>query len=258
MAPVRALIGLALAGAAFNAAPAATCSKPLTMVSEEWPPYVFAGADHRQTGLDLEMVQAIFKEAGCTLVVGEPMPTVRRLLLFEQGKFDLMLAASDIPDRHRFARFTVAYRNETVGLFALASRFEAYRTLGGFEAIIERGTTLLAPKVGWYGPDYERHAPVLKAQGRLFDFSTLNQGMRMLRARRAELIMGDTAAIWYQARHERMALRQLPFVAWSAPVHLMLSRAATTARDLAVLDAAIARLEKSGELKAIRHSYGLP
>jgi polar amino acid transport system substrate-binding protein len=253
MAPLRALIAVLLAAGAFAAPPLAACSKTITVITEVWPPYVY-GAEQR-IGLDAELVDAIFKEAGCKLEIGPALPTVRRMYLFEKGQFDMMLAASDIPQRRRFARFSLAYRHETVGLFALEKNFSQYSDIDSFDAIVRRKVSLLVPTIGWYGPAYEQHYEALKATARLSGFGSNEQGMRMLAANRGALIMGDTVALQHQSQLSGVRLRQLPFVVLHAPVHLMLSKASTTEDDLARIDAAIERLEKNGALKAIRQRY---
>lgn len=256
MAPVRALGAAALLWALAQGAQAA-CSKPLTMVAEEWPPYSYTDTDGQQMGLDIALARAIVGEAGCALVILPAVPPVRRTLLFEQGQVDLLLAASDRPARHRVARFTIAYRQETVGLFALASHAAAYRAVDSFAAVDALGLSVLAPRVGWYGPAFARHVPTLRGAGRLYDYGTIDQGMRMLSAERAQLIIGDVAALNDAASQAHLTLHQLPVAVYSTPVHLMLSRASTTAADVAALDAAIARLEQSGALRTIRMRYGL-
>jgi polar amino acid transport system substrate-binding protein len=225
------------------------------MVTEEWPPYSIGGKT--QSGLDVELAQAIFREAGCTLYIGDAIPTVRRLLLFKQGKFDLMLAASITPERRAFAHFSTPYRFESVGLFVLAENIGQFRGVDNFDAFVKGGAHLLVPKVGWYGPDYAQHYNALKTAGRLAELGTLAQGMNMLRANRAPLLMNDVAAAAYQARVDKVAIRQLPFLVVHAPVHLMLSKASTAPADLDQINGAIARLEKSGALQAIRETYGI-
>ena len=236
---------------------AAACSRPLNMVSEEWPPYSFTNEENVQTGLDMDMAKAILKEAGCVLVTAPPLPAVRRQLLFERGEFDLMLAATDTVERRRFARFSIPYRHETVALFTQVRDYPRYAGINGMAALSRGQAALLAPRIGWYGADFAQAAPALRASGRLFDFGTLGQGLRMLAAGRAPLIMGDRAAVLYEAQRQKLVLRQLPFVLQQAPVHLMLSRASTTDDDLARINAAIARLEKNGSLQALRERYGL-
>lgn len=227
------------------------------MVGEEWPPYSFTNEDNVQTGLDMDMAKAILKEAGCTLVTAPPLPSVRRALLFERGKFDLMLAATETAERRRFARFSTPYRHETVALFVLARDYARYAGINSMHVLARGQAAVLAPRVGWYGADFAHAVPGLRAGGRLFEFGSFEQGMRMLGAGRAPLIMGDRAAIMYEAQRQKLALRQLPFVLLRAPVHLMLSRVSTTDNDLARINAAIARLEKNGTLQALREHYGL-
>jgi polar amino acid transport system substrate-binding protein len=255
MATWRTLILCALVWAVASAPALAACSKTIVMISEEWPPYKVG--DELRRGLDIELAEAIFKEAGCQLARGPALPTVRRLYQFEKGRFDLMLAASDLPERRRFARFSASYRYETVGLFALEKDATRFTDITSFEAIIKRQAGLLVPTIGWYGADYARNHDALKASGRLYTFGNMEQGVRMLAARRGEMIMGDTVGLQHQALLSDTPLRQLPFVVLHAPVHLMLSKASTTEADLASIDAAIARLEKNGTLKAIRQRYAL-
>ena len=260
MASLRALSALAfacvLACAAGTRAHAA-CSKPLTMVAEEWPPYSYTDVDGQQVGLDIALARAIVADAGCTLSILPAVPPLRRTQMFEQGKIDLLLAATDRPARRRVGRFTAPYRNETVGMFTLASHAAAYRTVDSFDAADALGLSVLAPRVGWYGTAYARHVPALRAAGRLFEYGTIEQGMRMLSAERAQLIIGDVVAINDAASRARLNLHQLPVALHSAPVHLLLSRASTTAADQAALDVAIARLDQAGVLQTIRARYGL-
>ena len=76
-----------------SALPTLACR--MTMALEQWPPYLYRDAQGSYTGLDLELLRAIFKEAHCTLVTLPELPTARRQLLFqldtvESGGFELM------------------------------------------------------------------------------------------------------------------------------------------------------------------------
>ena len=236
--------------------PAQACR--MTMALEQWPPYVYRDAQGRHTGLDLELLRAIFKEARCSLVTLPELPTARRQLLFQQGGLDLMLAASATPERLSYARFSIAYRDETVGLFSKDGNAASQRAIGSFAQLARGTSTLLAPKVGWYGAQYAAARPALEKEGRLNAFGSFQQGVRMLAAGRADLLMGDVLAVRHEARQQGVALSTLPFLALRAPVHLMLNAHSTSAADLARLNAAIARLEQRGALAAIRARYEAP
>ena len=230
----------------------------LSMALEYWPPYLYTQADAGPTGLDWELAQAILKEAGCQLAVQPELPTSRRQRLFEQGQLDLMLSASDTPERRRYARFSIAYRQETVGVFSRSNARRHYRHITSMDALLNSKLALLAPKVGWYGAPYARVQPALSAAGKLSTFITFQQGLRMLDAGRADLILGDSGALRYQAKAQGIDISPVPLVAMRAPVHLMLNKASTTQADLDRINAAITRLEHQGVLGAIRGRYGEP
>ncbi|OFJ48567.1 ABC transporter substrate-binding protein [Janthinobacterium lividum] len=238
------------------ALPALACR--MTMALEQWPPYLYRDAHGKYTGLDLELVQAIFKEARCTLVTLPELPTVRRQLLFQKGELDMLPAASYTSERQTYARFSVSYRDETVGIFGKAGRPAVQHPASSFGQLTRGASTLLAPKVGWYGADYEAARIALEQDGRLHTFGSFHQGILMLDAGRAELLLGDVLAVRYEARQQGVALTALPFLALRAPIHLMLNARNTSEAELARLNAAIVHLEHRGVLAAIRARYETP
>jgi polar amino acid transport system substrate-binding protein len=247
---IFAAAALCLSGAAAQA-----CT--LRLAPEAWPPYIFITPQGKLSGLDYELVQAIMQEAGCALQLATELPSLRRQLLFRQGQLDLMLAASDTPERRAYARFSTAYRTETVGLFTSPDNLARFRSLASFDAIQARGVSLLAPRAGWYGAHYQQAIPGLDAAARRSTFGSFEQGVLMFKAGRGELIMGDAAAVRHEARRLGVALAALPFVPFRAPVHLMLNAASTTPLQLERINAAIAHLEQDGTLAAIRTRYGV-
>ncbi len=238
------------------AACAATPVCQLKMAAESWPPYLSRNAGAEPTGLDWELAQAIFREAGCTLQLLPELPSVRRQREFQQGRLDLQLAASDTAERRRYARFSIAYRHETVAIFSMEQQQHRYRHVDSLDAVARQQLPLLAPKIGWYGRAYARLQPALAASGRLSTFLNYQQGLRMLDAGRAGLIMGDTLALRDAARAQGVALAPLSFTVLRAPVHLMLNRASTTPAELDAINAAIMPLEQQGVLTQIRARYG--
>lgn len=236
------------------AAQASACE--LSMALEQWPPYVYSTQQGKPAGLDWELAQVILKEAGCRLRALPELPTARRQRLFEQGQLDLLLAASDTPERRRYARFSNTYRYETVGLYTRSHLRARYLYINNLDVLAREKLPLLAPKVGWYGSAYARLQPALEDSGRLSTFISFQQGVRMLDAGRADLIMGDSGALRYEARAQGVAISPLPLVVLRAPVHLMLNKSTTTQADLDRINAAIARLERQGVLSTIRARYG--
>jgi polar amino acid transport system substrate-binding protein len=237
--------------------PIQACSKAMKMALENWPPYVFVDAKGQAAGLDIELAQAVFKEAGCTLIILAELPRKRRLNMFMKGHLDLMLAASDTPERRSFSWFTAPYRKESISLFTLSSQLNKYRDLTDFAMILDKKISLLVPNAGWYGEDYKAHSLGLYEANLISPFETFAQAVKMLASHRAELVLGDTAALINEAKQMNIKIQPLPMVISNDQVSFMLSKKSSTLEDIQVLNAAIARLEKRGVLAKIRKNYGL-
>jgi polar amino acid transport system substrate-binding protein len=252
-------LGLALLGLALAwpwAARADGCSGPLSLATGQWEPYGYFDANRRFTGIDADMVRAIFAEAGCRLVELDPKPPTRNLSLFEIGEIDFMSGASRTPERLKLAYFSIPYRSETVGMFALADNAGRYRSIRSFADFLAGPLSLVAPRAGWYGQAFEDQIPRLQQAGRLSRFGDFAQGIRMLAAGRATFMLGDAAAVEHAAAREGVKVQPLPFWVLEAPVHLMFSRTKVREADVLRIDAAIVRLQRRGVLEQIRRSYG--
>lgn len=237
------------------AAPVNACSKPISMSTGDWPPYNYYDDQHRSRGLDIDLARAVFKEAGCILVEATPLPQPRNTVMFEQGRVDMMSGASKTPEREREAWFSVRYRQEVVGLFVLADKAHNYKFANSFDALMDAGLSVLAPRIGYYGPGYAKHMPALKASGKLFQFPSFEQGMSMLVAGRADTIMGDVETIVLAAVRQNVRVQQLPFTVLDAPVFMMFNRKSVPEADVRRINGAIERLEKKGVLEKIRRAY---
>ncbi|WP_073218890.1 ABC transporter substrate-binding protein [Massilia sp. CF038] len=237
---------------------AGQCSKPITLATGQWEPYSYFDAQGHFTGIDADMVRAIFQEARCDLVELGPMPASRNLTLFFRDKIDLMTGASRTPERLKRARFSLPYRDETVGLFFLAGASSArFAGLHSFEQVVGQPQwSLLAPRVGYYGPLYEKSMAPLLAAKRLSQFIDFTQGMRMLAAGRADFMLGDASGVEHAAARQGVKVQPLPFWLLQSRVHLMFSRATVPEADVRRIDAAIERLQKRGVFDQIRSRYG--
>lgn len=252
--------GLALALAlAMPALPACAnqCSKPISLATGQWEPYSYYDARGRFTGIDADMVRAIFDEAGCTLVELGSMPASRNLTLFFRGDIDMMTGASLTPERLKRAWFSLPYRGETVGLFFVVDGSKRFADLHSFADVVGQARlSVLAPRVGYYGPVYEKHMPALLEAKRLSQFIDFPQGMRMLAAGRGNFMLGDASAVEHAAARQGVKVQPLPFWLLESRVHLMFSRATVPQADVRRIDAAIERLQKRGAFERIRQSYG--
>lgn len=111
---------------------------------EEWMPYQ-TKTGNKFTGLDVEITEAIVKEAGCKMIITE-QPWIRQLAENESGQIDVTMGASKTPEREIFAYFTEGYRNETNSLFVkvgVGADIKSVMDLGKTKARIgvSRGTS---------------------------------------------------------------------------------------------------------------------
>lgn len=233
------------------------CSKPLRVGMMTWPPYFYANDKGEAVGADIEIIQAVFKEAKCSLLIDPETPSQRRNVMFTEGKLDMLVAGTDTVQRRAYAWFSKAYRNETISLFALPGQPDVLRDVAGFKTILTRRLTVLSPGTGWFGTEYDEFAKPLERAGLLSHFDSYAQGLTMLKAGRGVLIMADRASMLSEAARLNMVLVELPRPVSRTRVHMMFNKQTVDHADVLTLDAAAERLEARGVLKQIRKRYGM-
>lgn len=211
---------------------AAWCERPLRVNVGEWQPYVHLQKDGGVTGIDIELLKRVTGIVKCRLAFVQ-VPAARAHDLLAAGEIDILMAASDLPERRAYAWFSRPYRQEEMVVLALAGA----KKPDSFAALAGSGQRLLAPRFGWYGRGYARWRQPLLDAGRLQFYDHYAQGMAMLAVGRGDLILGDARAL--QQVESGMALGRA-FVANASPVHMMLSRRTFTAGDVKRINDALA------------------
>ncbi|QDQ25878.1 amino acid ABC transporter substrate-binding protein [Chitinimonas arctica] len=232
----------------------AACSRVLRVPFEDWPPYAFLASGRQPAGMEVEMLTAVAREAGCPVKFVFDIPRKRRGLMLRQGELDLLLAASDTAERRQYAWFTRPYRNEDVAAFTLRGNHSASR-LTSLVMALQGRYGLIAPSDGWYGATFDGLVREFAAAGLLTRYESYAQAMRMLGGDRGQVLIGDRFALLDAARQNDIKLLSLPFNVNHDPVHFMLSRRSLQESDLAALNRAIVRLERRGTLSDIRARY---
>lgn len=233
----------------------AACSRTLRVPFEDWPPYAQRDARGEPAGLDFELLRAVAEQAGCKLAFVYDLPRKRRLLMFQQGALDLLVAASATEERRGYAWFTRSYRDEEMAALARSGDAVALAT-GSLDELLARRIPVIAPNSGWYGADYERLQASFESAGLLTRYEGYANGVRLLLFERGRVLIGDRYALADSIRSQAIpGIAALPFSVNRSPVHFMLSRQSLTPADLAALDQAVAQLERRGALRAIRNRY---
>ncbi|MDY0745807.1 transporter substrate-binding domain-containing protein [Paucibacter sp. R3-3] len=249
----------ALGAMGTRSAFAATEPRVLRALVESWPPYVYPGKGNEVRGLDAELLQAICQQAGFKLVWVRT-PQARRRRRFQElldDRFDVVFSATPIARDIDSVQYTRPYRQEVMMVAAPAVHDAALDELRSFEDVLDRRVRLLCPDVGGLGKEFEASRAQLESAGLLVRYPTTRQGIDMLRAERAQLIIGDSRDLQEQSRLLAFPLVQQPYGLSAEPVSLMLSRRRLNAADVEAIDQAIEELERRGVLRAIRDRYAL-
>lgn len=236
--------------------PVQAASTTLRISRTDWKPYIYPNGQ-RMAGLDVELMDAIVKEAGLQLAWVEDLPKRRRRMLLEAGELELIPAATPTDAGHQVAHFSDSYRMQTMAVMALGHVLPSLPAISHYEHLISTRTRLLAPRSRGLDDVFEQWRSPLEAAGLLEYFDKHMLGMEMLLRGRAPLILGDRPTLWAEATRRGLSLVALNVPRQDHPVSLMLSRRSVSEATVQRINSAIQRLEKNGTLPRIRQQYGL-
>lgn len=236
------LIGLLWPIATANAA----CSKKLSVAFLEVEPFYHLDSEGRFSGLDVELIEHIFKTAGCEYKL-KVITWKRAIEDIKHGTLDVALNASITPDRQKFAYFSVPYRKETMVMYMRSPEVADFKvvTLADVAASsLNVGVTL----GGWYGNEYARlYAMDSSFRQRILKTSDEVQLFNWLQAGRIDIAFNDLISGVHTLRMQgKLAEISIhPLVINNDHVHLILSRATVPKEDVDTLNSAIETLRGS-------------
>jgi polar amino acid transport system substrate-binding protein len=113
------MISACLAWAALMLAPlGAPAAEPcaLRVGWEPYAPYTFADDKGEATGADIDLIEAIADEIGCSVTTVE-LPWARIVKEVEQGTLDVSTSTSWTPEREQWALFSEPYRETETAIY---------------------------------------------------------------------------------------------------------------------------------------------
>jgi polar amino acid transport system substrate-binding protein len=244
---VACLLGLSVSQQAL-----AECE--LTSTWEQWEPYQFQ-KETEITGLDNDLVKAIFKQADCKVNFVK-RPWARALKEIEAGTIDFASGASMNDERAQFAHFSIPYRDETMVLIVRkgeASKYDLRKItdISGikFELGVVRDYYYGEDhKLGLENPDYKKKISEVKDD-------TAN--LKKLVAKRIDGVLIDKYVGPYLAKQEGIfeQIEVHPVYINSDNIYLMFSKKTVTPVQVEQFNAAIDALKTSGEFDEILQGY---
>jgi polar amino acid transport system substrate-binding protein len=240
--------GACLGGAAMGEAQAkvvATSPSGLVTLTVGWgnsPPYQF-DTPQGPSGLDIELLTLWAQAAGVRLEWVRAT-WARQLLEASSGGLDLMMSATPSDERRAFADFTAPYREEHLGLIALAGQTLELSRLSDLEG---RPVKIGVMRGMAFPPELAQAFAKPALQRLLVPMRGDDLTLAALRSGRLTYIVGDAISLKHHALRDpgepiAVALRFPP-----APVHLLVSRHAMNRVPglLARLNEALVRVRSS-------------
>lgn len=202
------------------------------------PPYQIE-TPQGPAGLDIELLMLWAQAAGVRLQWFRAT-WARQLIEVQAGTLDLMMSATPSEDRRAFADFTAAYRQENLGLIALAGQ--------GLEVSDLRELEGRPVKIGLmrgmaFQPSLAQTLARPGLQGQLVPLRGDDVTLAALRARRLTYILSDVVSITHMAAQEPGDPVSVALTFPPAPVHVLVSRHASARSPglVARLDEALLR-----------------
>lgn len=232
-------------------APACPGSERVVLGYEHYPPYQLV-TPQGVTGLDIDLVRAVFERLpGYELELRE-MPWKRHLIELEAGRVDLAAGALRTPEREAFAYFSATCREDIISCFVGRDALE--RIPASLEAIVAEPTIALGIVRGYaYGPAFERLRDNGAIRCRLVEVGSIDALVGMVASRRVDVILADLYSGSYAIRShdagERIVVH--PARVASGTVHVMASRRSLAPEFITAFDRALAELREDGSHAAI-------
>ncbi len=221
----------------------------LRLVGDSWPPFT----DQRlpDNGLAVQLVSAALQRAGHTTEYVE-VPWARALKGFEQGDYDIVVAAWYSPERARYGLFSNPYLVNRIRFLRRAGapfEYLGLDSLTPFSIAVVRGYS--------YDPAFDKAPGLTRVP--VLEFA---MGARMLAAGRVQLTLEDELVARYHLSHGLREIRNaVAFVETPLSengLHIMMRRSHPLHRQVVrEFDESITTMKADGGYQRIFTRHGL-
>ncbi len=234
----------------------ADCERRYSMShSGDYVPYQFTDMKGQLVGLDVEIASHIVSILGCQLTL-ERLPPKRAQHQLKEGALDIMAAASITSERHQYAHFSLAYRDESIALFVTEKNAPLFQSLT-LTTAVNKALRMGAGLGGWYGIEYQSIKEKAVSEGLLLLQNSTEQRIKMLTHNLLDVVIADLYVGYYHGRkYQHLAkIVDLPHKLNTDPVHFMLSRKTFSGAELDVFNNVLATFMASKKYLALIQKY---
>lgn len=234
----------------------ATAQESLVVGWVNWQPFSYRNEQQQISGLDVELLNAIFQRANYQAKFSE-MPWARVLHELKFGTVQLAMSANITTERQQYARFSHPYREEETAIVIRRQDAERWRGITTLEQLINTPDFHIGVLKGFdYGNTFRQLMTRPELQSRLQMRLRLEQLLKMLQGGRIQGFILDPHGL-QEWRHKDELQDDLHILLRIelTPVHLMLSKKSTTETQLQRINLAIEQLKQSPDYQQILDRY---
>ncbi len=234
-------------------------SKPqacrIVMGWDPWEPYHYQSADKQVVGLDIELVTAVVKNAGCEVSYYR-QGWAKLLKMVKDGQVDILAGATKTPSRESFAYFTDVYRNEEFYLYVENDRLSDFQEKN-FQQLMDNGFRLGVIQGYLYSDAVTKIQDEKRYQGQFMESSMSEINVSLLLDGQIDGFLEDKFVGASIIRRKNLAntIKPLPVEFEKSGVSMMVSKSSVGEKMFKRLNKSLLELKEKGEIQAILTSY---
>jgi polar amino acid transport system substrate-binding protein len=223
---------------------------------EPYAPFTFADDQGEATGADIDLIEAIGDEIGCSVVPVE-LPWARIVKEVEQGTLDLSTSTSWTPEREQWALFSKPYRETEIAIYVRRGEIPRF-ALQELADVPEQQLRLGVIVDYYYGKALAEAASDPAFAAWLDGAPDYATNIRKLVSGRIDGFLVEDIAVM-EAELERIGMSErverYPLRIPGEKLRFMFSRKTIEPDMVAKVDATVAKMRADGRLDAITAKY---
>ena len=222
---------------------------------DTWAPYQYQTDKGRIRGLDVRLIRLYGKLAGCTIDFAW-VPWARSLEELKSGGLDMLPGASITAERRQYARFSKAYRQESMNLFMTRTDATRYH-FQHFDQMIPANFHIAVTRDYYYGPAFDKAMENPRFRDLVTKVPEVALVFRMVGAGHTQGCLADSLVgkYWIRKLGLQEQVRMTSMQANSDEVHLMFSRKTVPPDVVTRFNAAIEKAKARGDYAHILKQY---
>ncbi|NVJ59220.1 MAG: amino acid ABC transporter substrate-binding protein [Gammaproteobacteria bacterium] len=226
----------------------------LLMGWDPWEPYMYLTPGDQVSGLDIELIKALAKEANCKLSFTQDdwMSLLKRV---ETGDVSLVAGASITEKRKEYALFSAPYRDESFVLYVRAGEADAFKN--SFESIADAGRKIGVTTDYIYGEQVSKLQDSEQYSGQFVYSAVGERNYYNLTQHNVDVIIEDPFVGAYNIKRKGLTdqIEQLDITIHSGEVHLMFSLKSVDHTIVERFNEALKKIKQNGTYQKILNKY---